>query len=163
MKWLCAPVLLAVLSACAAAVPIPVSVPTTKAPTQSAAVTSADSFTTLINNFRGGQGVSPLRQSASLSSAAQAHADDMVARGYFSHRSDGGPNGETLMSRAQAAGCNARALAENIAEGQPREADVLRSWANSPGHRRNMLDTRMTDYGLGRAGRIWVLKISSGC
>ena len=98
-----------------------------------------------------------------LTRAAQAHAEDMAARGYFSHQSPGGPNGDDLGDRARAAGCSFRSVAENIAQGQRSEAEVLTGWANSPGHRRNMLNGRMTDYGLGRAGDIWVLKLSSGC
>jgi uncharacterized protein YkwD len=33
-----------------------------------------------------------------------------------------------------------RALAENIAMGQPSSSDVVRSWMNSPGHRANILN-----------------------
>ena len=95
------------------------------------AVQSSAGFTTQINAFRASQGMGPLRQSAELARAAQAHADDMVARAYFSHQSAGGPNGSNLLERAQSAGCNPRAVAENIAEGQKSEAEVLDGWANS--------------------------------
>lgn len=151
------------LGACVAVVPVPLPVPATAGAVSETPVQSTASFTSEINGFRADNGVGPLRQSSFLTRAAQAHAEDMVARGYFSHRSEGGPNGTTLMARARSAGCSPRAVAENIARGQQSEGAVLTSWAGSPGHRRNMLNTRMTEYGLGRAGDIWVLKLGSGC
>lgn len=151
------------LTGCVAVVPVPLTVPVATGASATAPAQSTPGFTTRINGFRADNGVAGLRQNAALTRAAQAHADDMVARGYFSHSSQGGPNGATLIARARSAGCNARAIAENIAQGQQSEAEVLTGWANSPGHRRNMLNRSMTDYGLGRAGDIWVLKLSSGC
>ena len=148
-------------SACFVVVPVPISAPA--ATPSSEPVRSTASFTGGINSFRADNGVGALQQSAILTRAAQAHAEDMAARGYFSHQSPGGPNGDDLGDRARAAGCSFRSVAENIAQGQRSEAEVLTGWANSPGHRRNMLNGRMTDYGLGRAGDIWVLKLSSGC
>lgn len=35
----------------------------------------------------------------------------------------------------------ARAIAENIAMGQPHSSDVVRAWMNSPGHRANILNS----------------------
>lgn len=165
MKALLALVACLLVSGCIAVVPIPIAATATatRAPDTSIPVRATDSFTNRLNAFRASQGAGPVRQSAILTRAAQAHAQDMSDRGYFSHRSRGGPNGETLMARSRAAGCNVRAVAENIAKGQRGEAEVLEDWANSSGHRRNMLNRRMTDYGLGRAGDIWVLKLSSGC
>ena len=146
------------LTACVAVVPI--SPPVATGTASSVPVVATDSFTRQINAFRAESGVGPLRQSPTLTQAAKAHADDMQARGYFAHRS---PTGGTLMTRARAAGCAMRAGAENIAQGQPTETAVLNGWANSSGHRSNMLNSRMTEYGLGRSGDIWVLKLSSGC
>lgn len=104
-----------------------------------------------------------MRQNAILTRAAQAHAEDMAARGYFSHQSPGGPNGDNLAERAASAGCAMRAGAENIASGQRSEAEVFVGWQNSPGHRANLLGGNYTDYGLGRSGNVWVMKLSSGC
>ena len=120
-------------------------------------------FTTLINNFRSAQGQGALVQDAALTRAAQLHAQDMVARGYFSHEAQNGPNGRTFKQRAVAAGCAMNSGAENIAQGQRTEAEVMNAWANSAGHRRNMLGRSYTRYGLGRAGDNWVLVLSSGC
>ena len=151
------------LSACVAVVPVPLPMPEPTTRAAATPVQSTSGFTSQINALRAQSGLAPLRQSASLTRATQDHADDMLARGYFSHRSAGGPNGTTLMARVRAAGCATRGVAENIAQGQTSEAQVLTGWANSAGHRRNMLSRSMTDYGLGRAGDIWVLKLSSGC
>lgn len=104
-----------------------------------------------------------MRPNAALTRAAQAHAEDMRARNYFSHRAPNGPNGETFGQRASAAGCTIMAGAENIAFGQSSEAEVFTGWQNSPGHRRNMLGQDYSLFGLGRADDIWVLKLSSGC
>lgn len=147
-------------------VPIPLSTmgpSATLGPVSTAPVTATRDFTAALATFRADQGLGGLRQSAILTRAAQAHAEDMARRGYFSHQSPDGPNGDNLMQRAASAGCAMRAGAENIANGQRSEAEVLTAWANSPGHRANLLGRRYTDYGLGRAGNIWVMKLSSGC
>ncbi|SFS02988.1 CAP domain-containing protein [Yoonia litorea] len=149
------------LTACVAAVPISPS--REIGHVSQAPVRATDDFTRALNAFRAEAGLGSVRQSAVLTRSAQAHADDMRARGYFSHRSPNGPNGATMMARMAASGCDLRFAAENIAMGQRSEAEVLADWAASPGHRRNMLSARMTDYGLGRAGDIWVLNLASGC
>jgi len=153
------------IAACAVA-PVPVGTTSTfDTPTRttSTAVNTTPVFTELINDFRSIEGLGGLTQEMSLTHAAQAHADDMLARDYFSHEAPNGPNGRTFNQRAIAAGCVMRAGAENIAIGQQTEAEVLNAWANSRGHRRNMLGSTFTLYGLGRAGTIWVLKLAADC
>jgi uncharacterized protein YkwD len=120
-------------------------------------------FATDLNAFRAAQGQGSVQPNAQLTRVAQRHADDMVKRGYFSHQSRGGPNGDTLTKRLVSGGCNSRAGAENIAQGQTSEAAVFNAWANSAGHRRNMLGAPYAAYGLGRVGNTWVLVLSSGC
>ncbi|MEL6839788.1 MAG: CAP domain-containing protein [Pseudomonadota bacterium] len=121
------------------------------------------SFGTDLNAFRAAQGRGSVAPDPKLQRAAQRHADDMVARGYFSHQSRGGPHGDTMAQRLAASGCQSGASAENIAQGQTSEAAVFAAWQNSTGHRRNMLGARYTEYGLGRSGNTWVLVFSSGC
>jgi uncharacterized protein YkwD len=116
-----------------------------------------------LNTFRTEQGVGTMRPSAALTRAAQSHAADMERRGYFSHSSVGGPNGDDLVARALSAGCTMRAGAENIAQGQRSEQQVFAAWQNSRGHRKNLLGASYTEYGLGRVGNTWVMKLSSGC
>lgn len=159
MKKLLAACAVSTLAACTVSSPAPI----TPGPVSTAPVASTSDFTARLNTFRASQGRGTVRQSAILTRAAQAHADDMAARGYFSHESPGGPNGNNLVQRAAAAGCALRSGAENIASGQRSEAEVFAGWENSRGHRVNMLGRGYTEYGLGRAGNIWVLKFSSGC
>ncbi len=116
-----------------------------------------------LNDLRATENLAGVGQDPRLTRAAQAHADHMAQAGYFSHRSPGGPNGDTLIARITNAGCNAGAMSENIAQGQRSEAEVLAAWVASPGHRKNMLGPRYRSYGLGRSGDIWVLNFSDGC
>ncbi len=150
---------LAVLVGCGAS---PVS-QTMPVEVTSASPVSATGFAAGLNAFRANQGLSALRSNAALARAAQAHAEDMARRGYFSHDSPGGPNGDTFVERAQAGGCAMQSGAENIADGQTSEQAVLVAWQNSPGHRRNMLAPSYTQYGLGRSGNTWVLKLAGNC
>lgn len=158
MKKLLAVSMLAALAACVAP---PAQTPSVQA--TSAATGVVTGFTAEINAFRASQGQSPMQPNAALTRAAQAHAEDMAQRGYFSHVSEGGPNGRTFQQRARAGGCAMRVGAENIASGQRTETAALAWWANSPGHRRNMLGRNYNLYGLGRSGNIWVLKLAASC
>lgn len=111
--------------------------------------------------LRGDNGIGPIMEDATLEAVAVAHAADMKARGYFDHVA---PDGTAPWDRARAAGyCRTAAIAENIAEGQTSEQQVLTAWANSPGHMRNMLDGRFIRFGLGRDGDTWVLMLGGAC
>lgn len=123
----------------------------------------ASGFGAELNSFRAAQGAGPVAPNARLQRTAQAHASDMEQRGYFSHQSPGGPNGTGMSDRVAASGYRACAAAENIAQGQDTEAEVMAAWRASSGHRRNMLGARYADYGLGRSGEIWVLLLAAGC
>lgn len=159
MKLIFAATALTLFAACTATPPAP----TSSARAATAAVPSSATFTQMLNGFRAAQGLGPVRSNPALTRAAQAHAEDMLARNYFSHRAPNGPNGETFAQRAASAGCAIQSGAENIAFGQSSEAEVFTGWQNSSGHRRNMLGPDYTSFGLGLAGDIWVLKLSSGC
>ena len=165
MKMLFSAMMLSSLMACVV-VPIPISTmgaSSNVGPVSTAPVAATNDFTAALSAFRASQGLGPVRQNAILTRAAQAHAEDMAQRNYFSHSSPGGPNGDNLMQRAASAGCAMRAGAENIANGQRSQTEVLTAWEGSSGHRANMLGRRYTEYGLGRSGNIWVLKLSAGC
>jgi uncharacterized protein YkwD len=159
MKLIFAATTLALFAACTATPPAPT--PSTGAAT--AVAPSDASFTQMLNSFRAAQGQGPVRANPALTRAAQAHAEDMLERNYFSHRAPNGPNGETFGQRAASAGCAIQSGAENIAFGQSSQAEVFTGWQNSSGHRRNMLGPDYTSFGLGQAENIWVLKLSSGC
>jgi len=102
----------------------------------------------------------PIAHNAQLAAVARAHAVDMDRRGYFSHNS---PEGVSSGARTAAAGIAACGIGENIAKGQTSSAEVFAGWMASDGHRRNMVNTGMASYGLGRAGDTWVLMLYQPC
>ncbi len=84
-----------------------------------------------------------------LDEAAQRHAEDMLARAYYAHRS---PEGRGPAVRAHAAGhTRPGSVAENIAKGLFVPEEVVRRWLDSSGHRRNILDRRTHEMGVGVA------------
>lgn len=110
-------------------------------------------FVRLANGARADAGCSGmLVLHDAVARVAQAHSDDMRRRDYFDHVD---PSGRTPMQRVQAAGIVVSAVAENIALGQPTGQAVFRSWMDSAGHRRNMLNCEYTHHGVGVAGGYW--------
>ncbi|MFE9877685.1 CAP domain-containing protein [Streptomyces sp. NPDC005784] len=103
----------------------------------------------LTNTERASAGLPPLAADATLTTAAQAHSADMVARDFYAHES---PDGSRPWDRAAAAGCTRRSIGENIACGQRSPAEVVRGWMDSPGHRANILKRDFTHIGIGLAG-----------
>jgi uncharacterized protein YkwD len=116
----------------------------------------------MLNGLRAEQGISGVVPSEILEEIAMAHAMDMAENGFFSHT---GSDGSSIGDRARAAGYGYCAIAENIAKGQKSLTEVMSSWAASRGHRRNMLNRNVTEYGLVRApGHIWVMVLGAqGC
>ncbi|WP_282083643.1 CAP domain-containing protein [Streptomyces tendae] len=103
----------------------------------------------LTNRERAAAGLPALAVDARLTTAAQAHSADMVARDFYSHTD---PDGGKPWDRAAAAGAARRTVGENIACGQRSPADVVEGWMNSPGHRANILKSDFTRIGVGLAG-----------
>ncbi|MGW7567753.1 CAP domain-containing protein [Streptomyces tendae] len=103
----------------------------------------------LTNRERAAAGLPALAVDARLTTAAQAHSADMVARDFYSHTD---PDGGKPWDRAAAAGAARRTVGENIACGQRSPADVVEGWMNSPGHRANILKSDFTHIGVGLAG-----------
>lgn len=101
-----------------------------------------------VNAARRLAGLPPLRRSPDLDRAAQAHARDLLARGYYKHVS---PEGSTPLSRASAAGYRADLIAENLHERTGPIEVVLDDWLRSQSHRRNLLDPGASDLGVGLA------------
>jgi uncharacterized protein YkwD len=99
-----------------------------------------------VNAARRKAGAPPLRANPLLDKAAQKHAEDMLARGYFAHES---PGGGTVRERAKEAGYDWHEIGENIAEGQFTVGEVMNGWLKSPGHRRNILNPGFGELGTG--------------
>src|SRR5215210_6934859 len=98
------------------------------------------------NPERGKAGAPPLALNADLQQAAQAHAQDMLARAFFAHKS---PSGTTVRERSRKAGYDWRTIGENIAEGQTSVNEVMTTWMNSKGHRENILNPAFRELGVG--------------
>ncbi|MBD2426071.1 CAP domain-containing protein [Phormidium sp. FACHB-1136] len=107
-----------------------------------------DSLLTLVNAERQRAGVAPLRLNDKLATAAQRHAEDMAATRNLSHQ---GSDGSTMRSRIDATGYGWMAIGENVAMGQTSPEAVMRSWMNSAGHRRNILNPNFQELGVGYA------------
>jgi uncharacterized protein YkwD len=101
-----------------------------------------------INDQRKAAGQPPLTLDARLNEAAQKHAEDMLARTYYSHE---GLEGSQPRGRVRAAGYEPDIIGENIAAGHTDVAEVMDAWLHSPGHRRNILEGRFKNLGIGVA------------
>lgn len=118
----------------------------------------AERVLTLVNQERAKAGVAPLVFHAALNQAAQGHAEDMALRGYFDHYS---PEGVGPGTRITQAGYRWVTYAENIAAGYGTPEAVVTAWMNSAGHRANILNSRLKEFGCGIArggpyGIYWV-------
>lgn len=85
-----------------------------------------------------------------LQRVARAHSQDMIKRDYFSHTTKGTNRGGC--ARIKNSGYRFRYCAENIAWGQREKGEpdnIMRNWMNSSGHRRNILDERYREVGIG--------------
>ncbi|MEL7059092.1 MAG: CAP domain-containing protein [Acidobacteriota bacterium] len=102
----------------------------------------------LVDGERRRHGLGPLGRDVDLETAAQRHADDMLARGFFDHVD---PQGATVLDRARAAGYRPRLVAENLASGHPTPEEAVEGWMASPDHRANILRPDVRDTGVGLA------------
>jgi uncharacterized protein YkwD len=117
-----------------------------------------------INQERGRQGLPPLQRAGDLSAVARKHSRDMMARNYFAHQS---PEGDDLRGRFARSGIGHwRVIAENIAYNSGYSDPVsvaVEGWMQSPGHRRNILDPRLQESGIGvavdRTGRTYFTQV----
>jgi len=114
----------------------------------------------LVNQHRRAAGCGELVRNTALARAAQAHARDMARNDYVSHTSLTGASFTTRMSQA---GYRYSWAAENTAAGFRTPKAVVAAWMQSPGHRANILNCRLTESGVGYAynrgstyGAYWV-------
>jgi uncharacterized protein YkwD len=98
------------------------------------------------NQQRSANGESGLGLNAQLNQAAQAKANDMAARDYWSHNT---PDGQAPWTFITAAGYSYKTAGENLAYGFATASDTLNGWMNSPGHRANVLNTGFSEVGFG--------------
>lgn len=99
----------------------------------------------LTNQQRGSAGVGALAGDTALDRVAQAHAQDMAVRDFFSHTN---PDGQDPFDRLQAAGIVYSTAGENIGWYWS-AASVVDAWVNSPGHYANMVYGGFGKIGIG--------------
>lgn len=125
-----------------------------------------DSFIEILNAERTARRLRPVEYDATLSLAAQRHAEDMAARNYFAHRN---PEGRDPFDRIQATGYEYCWAGENLAAGQPNMARAFDAWMKSASHRHAMLAHQPTEVGFAyvpdtELGAVWVLLLGRpGC
>lgn len=100
------------------------------------------------NTQRASQNEPALHINSALTAAAQAKANDMAAKGYWSHVS---PDGTQPWSFIESAGYNYQAAGENLAYGFGTSEQVVSAWMNSPEHRANVLGASYQDVGFASA------------
>lgn len=100
------------------------------------------------NSERTGNGVAALTGSSKLNNAAQAKANDMVARDYWSHQT---PDGQQPWVFITNAGYEYVAAGENLAYGFMTSSETVTGWMNSPPHKANLLSGTFTEVGFGFA------------
>jgi len=131
----------------------------------------------LVNKERAGRKLAGLRFDDKLARIARTHSQDMARRNFFDHVN---PDGQDPTARGEAAGYTCEkvsgdlvtvGLAENIFQGNLYSrvrtvgtqksyewnsadeiaAESLTGWMNSPGHRRNIVETTYIKTGIGIA------------
>jgi uncharacterized protein YkwD len=88
------------------------------------------------NQARAANGLGALSLNAQLNSGAQAKANDMIAKDYWSHVS---PDGTQPWAFFTAAGYSYQRAGENLAYGFDTSQQIIDAWMNSSGHRANLL------------------------
>lgn len=109
---------------------------------------SKDALLNLTNDERADNQREPLKMSKDLNEAAQAKAQDMVKKNYWSHTA---PNGESPWTFVADAGYTYQKAGENLAYGFVTSDQVVSGWMNSSSHRANVLDKNYQDVGFGFA------------
>lgn len=99
-----------------------------------------------LNEYRASLGLSPLIYSRTLEAAAQAQAEDLWQRDFFSHTN---PDGELPGDRALRAGFCHKYVGENLAAGQATVERAMQAWKNSPSHDLNMREPDYVYVGFG--------------
>src|SRR6266446_6531964 len=97
-----------------------------------------------LNRERAIQNLSALQWDDTLFKAARQHALRMANLNMLEHQL---PNESNLEARLAEAGARFSLIAENIAVG-PNPQAIHTGWMNSPGHRKNILNPRLTSVGI---------------
>ena len=102
----------------------------------------------LTNNDRTTSNVPSVKEDPILDKAAQNKANDMAAKGYFSHVS---PDGTTPWHWLDEAGYKYTYAGENLAVDFTDSSDVEDAWMQSPAHHANIIKPEYAEVGYGVA------------
>ena len=105
----------------------------------------------ITNTVRADAKLNPVVVSPQLTTAARTYAELLARTGQFSHEADG-----KLSDRTQRAGYQHCTIAENLAmhkdsrgfETRALAVSAMEGWLNSPGHRKNLMTTEVTQIGV---------------
>ncbi|GMF12233.1 unnamed protein product [Phytophthora lilii] len=118
---------------------------TTKTPTTAPSTgTMQTQMLAAVNKQRAAVGLSALCTNLKLQSSAQGHSNDMAKHDFMSHT---GSDGSSMSERITDSGYSWTSIAENVAAGQTDVEAVMTAWMNSPGHKANILSTKVTMFG----------------
>lgn len=120
----------------------------TPSETVTASAITQSSVLELTNKARAASAVGQVSYSSILERAAQAKADDMVARQYFAHNT---PDGKTPWTFFEAVGYKYLTAGENLAVHFNDVEPLQDAWMNSPGHKANILNSSFKEMGVGIA------------
>lgn len=109
---------------------------------------SAGGLLQATNTQRQQNGATTLSLNSQLTQAAQAKANDMATRNYWSHNT---PEGTQPWVFVQNAGYQYLKAGENLAYGFDSSDEAIVGWMNSPTHKANLLDTAFKEVGFGIA------------
>jgi len=113
-----------------------------------AGVRITDPMVALVNEERSKENVSMLSQNYSLNSSAKMKACDLEKRDYWSHVD---PDGNSSWYLFLESGYNYLYAGENLAR-DCEDSRCIELLMESPEHKKNILDTRFKEVGIGRCG-----------
>lgn len=102
-----------------------------------------------INAYRQENGRDPLVRTPELDALARNYSCQMAREQFFAHEE---PDGDTISDRAREAEIGFRVIGENLAYTRNIDDPVtfsVQGWQESDGHRRNILDARYEETGIG--------------
>ncbi|MBO5150052.1 MAG: hypothetical protein J6B66_07460, partial [Anaerotignum sp.] len=106
----------------------------------------------LVNEERAKENLAPLSLNRTATDAAQVRAEE--AKKSFSHTR---PNGTKCFTALAEAGVTYTAAGENLAGKIKTPEKVVDAWMNSPGHRKNIMNPKYSQIGVGyvSSGNYW--------
>lgn len=104
----------------------------------------------LVNLRRKEAGLGPVKINVTLTACAQQYSQVQAAQGAINHT---GPDGSNPGQRLTRCGYTWKHYGENLAAGYINADEVMTAWMNSPGHRKNIMNGKLKEIGIGFAHR----------